>query len=89
MADAASERFSEESAKWDQKPSTVSVTKAVSAAMRQMSWFKNIKEDSGAERVRAMDFGCGTGFLTQHILDNGVFKEVTRWIMFEFDAKCE
>ena len=73
--DAASGRFNDLASKWDQRPSTISVTNAVSAAIQKMKWYVTIKGGM-APRVRAMDFGCGTGLLTHNILDTDVFYEV-------------
>ena len=73
--DAASERFNDEAAKWDKRPTIISVTEAVSTAIKKMKWYKSTKEGK-SDRIRAMDFGCGTGFLTYNILDPEVFQEV-------------
>ena len=73
--DAASDRFNDEASKWDQRPTIVSVTEAISTAIKKMNWYTSTKEGK-SNRVRAMDFGCGTGFLTYQILDPNVFQEV-------------
>ena len=73
--DAASVRFNDEASKWDKRPSIISVTEAISSAIKKMEWYTSRKEGK-LNGVRAMDFGCGTGFLTYKILDSNVFQEV-------------
>ena len=73
--DAASERFNDVASKWDQQPSTVSATDAMSVTIKEMKWYSCIKKEKG-NRIRAMDFGCGTGLLTYKILDPDVFHEI-------------
>ena len=72
---AASERFNDEASKWDQRPTIISVTEAVSTAMKKMNWYTSTKLGK-TNRMRAMDFGCGTGFLSYKILDPEVFQEL-------------
>ena len=73
--DAASNRFTDVASEWDKKPSTVAATDAMSATIKNMAWFTNVKKSKG-KLLRAMDFGCGTGLLTYKMLDSEVFYEV-------------
>ena len=67
---SATARFNQVSNRWDLKPSTVKVTSSVSKAIKDSDWYKRSKG------IRAMDFGCGTGYLTQKIMNPEVFGEV-------------
>ena len=67
---SATVRFNQVSNKWDLKPSTVKVTAAVSEAIQDSDWYKQ------SNGIRAMDFGCGTGYLTQKIMSPEVFREI-------------
>ena len=63
--DEASVRFNEVSSQWDTKPSTLAATEAASSALRSMDWYVKAAADGG---LRGMDFGCGTGLLTQRVI---------------------
>ena len=70
----ATERFNDVSFEWDLKPSTIAVTNAMSEAIKNTEWYSGCKREG--QQLRAMDFGCGTGLLTQKILDPDVFDTV-------------
>ena len=71
--DEASVRFNKVSSQWDTKPSTLAATGAASSALRSMDWY--IKAADAGGGLRGMDFGCGTGLLTQRVIagSDGVF----------------
>lgn len=73
--DVNSDWFTDVASKWDQKPSVISVTDAMAAAVKKMSWYVSVKNEE-EKRLREMDFGCGTGFLTYKILDPKLVHEV-------------
>ena len=75
---AALERFNEVAAQWDQEPSTVYCTNTISESIMKMDWYMSMKNKEKSEKklLRAMDFGCGTGFLSTKILDPEVFEEI-------------
>ena len=75
-ADEASVRFNEVSSQRDLKPSTVAATEAALGALKAMDWFVDAKAAAGGRLLRAMDFGCGTGLLTQKVADPDVFAAV-------------
>ena len=68
--DGATDHFSDVAAQWDQKPSTISFTKAISEYIKKMDWYVSMKNNENSEKklLRAMDFGCGTGFLSTKVL---------------------
>ena len=76
--DAALDRFNEAAAQWDQEPSTISCTNTISESIKKMDWYVSMKNKEKSEKklLRAMDFGCGTGFLSTKILDPEVFEEI-------------
>ena len=76
--DAATDHFSDVAAQWDQKPSTISFTNAISENIKKMDWYLSMKNKEKSEKklLRAMDFGCGTGFLSTKILDPEIFDEI-------------